>query len=109
MSNSFNKGDVWLANVLFRDSTQTKQRPIVLVGNDIAVDIDVIMVPVTSQSVRGPFDVVIEYWKEAGLYKPSVARVNKIGTIHHSSLIRRLGVLHEHDLERVLHMCKNLF
>lgn len=33
--NEFTQGDVWLANVLFRDKNQSKQRPIVLVGNEI--------------------------------------------------------------------------
>ncbi|WP_255450432.1 type II toxin-antitoxin system PemK/MazF family toxin [Alteribacillus sp. YIM 98480] len=67
------------------------------------------MAPVTSQQPRNEFDVVIEYWKEAGLLKPSVARTSKIISIHGSELNRKLGTLHEHDLERVLHMCRNLF
>jgi mRNA interferase MazF len=109
MSNDFKQGDVWLANVLLRGSDQYKQRPVVLVGNDLAVDIDVIMAPVTSQEARNEFDIVLEYWEESGLVKPSIVRVSKITTIHGSELIRRLGVLHEHDLDRVLHMCRSLF
>jgi mRNA interferase MazF len=43
------------------------------------------------------------------IVKPSIVRVSKITTIHGSELIRRLGILHEHDLDRVLHMCRRLF
>jgi mRNA interferase MazF len=74
MSNDYKQGDVWLSNVLLRGSSQSKQRPVVLVGNEIAVDIDIIRAPVTSQEARGEFDVVLEYWKEAGLVKPSIVQ-----------------------------------
>jgi mRNA-degrading endonuclease toxin of MazEF toxin-antitoxin module len=53
------QGDVWLANVYFRDSREYKQRPVVIVGNELAIDIDVLITPVTSQHSRGPFDVVL--------------------------------------------------
>lgn len=111
MSNEkkINQGDVWLADVVFKGTPQTKQRPVIIVGNELALDIDVIIAPVTSQQPRNKFDVVIEYWEEAGLLKPSVARTSKIISVHGSELKRLLGVLHNHDLERVLHMCRSLF
>lgn len=109
MSNKMKQGDVWLANVLFKETRQTKQRPVIIVGNDLALDVDVIIAPVTSQRTRNQFDVVLEYWEEAGLLKPSVARASKITSVHGSELKRSLGTLHKHDLERVLHMCRNLF
>src|SRR5690625_4348594 len=96
MNSKMKQGDVWLADVLFKGKRQTKQRP-------------VIIAPVTSQQPRNQFDVVLEYWKEAGLLKPSVARTSKITSVHGSELKRHLGVLHSYDLERILKMCKNLF
>lgn len=54
-------------------------------------------------------DVVLEYWEEAGLLKPSIARTSKIISIHGSELISRLGTLNEHDLSAVLHTYKDLF
>jgi mRNA interferase MazF len=109
MSNDVNQGDVWLANVFFRDSSEYKQRPVVIVGNELALDIDVLIAPVTSQLPRGPFDIVLEHWQESGLKKPSLARTNKIASFTRSELKRKLGVLHEHDLERVLASCRRLF
>lgn len=98
-----------MADVVFKGTRQTKQRPVIIVANELALDIDVIIAPVTSQQPRNKFDVVLEYWSEAGLLKPSVARTSKIISVHGSELIRHLGALHNHDLERVLHMCRKLF
>ncbi|MGC4378324.1 type II toxin-antitoxin system PemK/MazF family toxin [Fictibacillus sp. Mic-4] len=98
-----------MADVVFKSTPQCKQRPVIIVGNELALDVDVIISPVTSQPRRNEFDVVLEYWKEAGLLKPSVARTSKIISIHGSELKRKLGQLDNHDLQRVLHMCRNLF
>lgn len=81
----------------------------VFVGNELALDVDVIIAPVTSQMARNQFDVVLEYWEDAGLLKPSIARTSKIISIHGSELKRHLGSLHNDDLERVLKMCRRLF
>lgn len=109
MNSKMKQGDVWMADVIFKGTRQTKQRPVIIVGNELALDVDVIIAPVTSKEPRSQFDVVLEYWEEAGLLKPSVARTSKIISIHGSELKRHLGVLHTDDLERVLHMCRNLF
>lgn len=103
------QGDVWLANVLFKGTRQIKQRPVIIVGNELALDVDVIIAPVTSQVERNQFDVVLEYWEDAGLLKPSIVRTSKITSIHGSELKRHLGYLHKDDLGRVLNMCKKLF
>ena len=103
------QGEVWLADVIFKGTRQTKQCPVVIVGNELALDIDVIIAPVTSQKPRNQFDIVLEYWEEAGLLKPSVVHTSKITSIHGTELKRYLGELHNHDLENVLNMCRKLF
>src|SRR5690625_6909267 len=57
MSSKIKQGEVWLADVLFKGKRQTKQRPVVIVGNELALDVDVIVTPVTSQQLRNQFDV----------------------------------------------------
>ncbi len=109
MISSFKQGEVWIVDVVFKGSHQSKQRPVVIVGNERAIDVDVIISPITSQKPRNEFDVVLEYWESAGLLKPSVARTSKIISIHGSELRRKIGVLVHHDLQRVLHTCRNLF
>lgn len=44
MSNKLKQGDVWLADVLLKGTQQSKQRPVVIVGNELALDVDVIIV-----------------------------------------------------------------
>lgn len=103
------QGDVWLANVNFKGSNQAKQRPVVIVGNELALDIDVIIAPITSQHVRNQFDVVLLHWKNAGLLQPSIVRTSKIISVHGSELKRHLGSLENYDLEKVLYSCRSLF
>lgn len=79
---------MWLADVLFKGTRQTKQRPVVI-GNQ--------------------FDIILEYWEKAGLLKPSVVRKSKITSIHGTELKRHLADLYSHDLENVLNMCRKLF
>ncbi|MFD1852088.1 hypothetical protein D8M05_13845 [Oceanobacillus bengalensis] len=62
MNQKFKLGDDWIAIVYFKNEAQFKHRPVVVVGRDITVDID----------------VIIEYWKEAGLKHLSIARTTKI-------------------------------
>jgi mRNA interferase MazF len=109
MKSKMTQGDVWLANVFFKDKRQIKQRPVIIVGNELALDVDVIIAPVTSQLQRNKFDVVLEYWEDAGLLKPSIVRTSKIISIHGSELISKLGTLNEHDLKTVLRTCRELF
>ncbi|MFB4167784.1 type II toxin-antitoxin system PemK/MazF family toxin [Virgibacillus sp. JSM 102003] len=86
-----------------------KKRPVVVVGRDITIDIDVIISPVTSSRPRSEYDVKIEHWAYAGLIHLIVARTAKIHAIPQSSLINKLGNLHENDLQKVLRKCKELF
>jgi mRNA interferase MazF len=109
MNSKVKQGEVWLADVIFKDSLQSKLRPVLIVGNELAIDVDVIIAPITSQQPRNKFDVVLEYWREAGLQKSSLVRTSKIISIHGTELNRKLGVLHRHYLDRVLHMCRELF
>ncbi|MBM4761443.1 hypothetical protein GNT69_03955 [Bacillus sp. B15-48] len=41
MSSKMKQGDVCLADVLFKGSYQTKQRPVIIVGNELALDVGV--------------------------------------------------------------------
>src|SRR5699024_8837904 len=109
MSSKREQGEVWLADVLFKGTRQTKQRPVVIVGNELALDIDVIIAPVTSQKPRNQFDIDVEFSDEAGLLKPSVVRTSIINSIHGTELKRYLGELHSNDLANVLNMCRKLF
>lgn len=98
------RGEVWTVEI------NGKRRPVVIVSNDnVVVELDHLIATVTSQHARNEFDVVIEYWEEAGLDKPSVVRCSKLNTVHFKELLFKIGKLHEHDLERVLTTIRNYF
>ena len=92
------KGEVWMAY----DEKSRKTRPFLIVSEELSgVDVDISVAPTTTQEKRNQFDVDIEFWKEAGLNQPSVARCSKIHYVSHMLLRRKLGNLDERDLERV--------
>lgn len=101
-------GDVFLATVNFSDLSGEKVRPIIIVASD-PDDEDKIAVFLTSSGVRTEFDVPLEYWKEAGLVKPSFARAAKLLNIHPTRCKKHIGTLNVFDLERLLDKCQRLF
>ncbi|MGN7403684.1 type II toxin-antitoxin system PemK/MazF family toxin [Cytobacillus praedii] len=106
----FNQGDVWLAIINFSENRNDwKRRPVVIVGNEKACDLDMIINPITTQQPRNEFDVVLQDWQEAGLARPSVVRTSKPDTFHKQELERKLGSLSEKDLANVLEKCKQVF
>jgi mRNA interferase MazF len=104
MNKQGKRGEVWTAEL------NGKRRPVVIVSNDnVIAELDHLIATVTSQQSRNEFDVVIEYWEEAGLAKPSVVRCSKLNTLHYKELLFKIGKLHESDLERVLTTIRNYF
>ncbi|KQL55264.1 hypothetical protein AN964_18285 [Heyndrickxia shackletonii] len=104
MSKTGKRGEVWTVEL------NGKRRPVVIVSNEnVIVELDHLIATVTSQHARNEFDVIIEYWKEAGLDKPSVVRCSKLNTVHFKELLFKIGKLHEHDLDRVLTTIRSYF
>lgn len=103
------QGEVYLADIYFRDLNIYKLRPVVIVAQDKAVDIDVVTAPITGTKARNEYDVPIIHWQQAGLVKESVARTTKLLTLESSKLRKKLGELHVEDLEKILEKCKEVF
>ncbi|MBB5326282.1 hypothetical protein HNQ34_003416 [Anoxybacillus tepidamans] len=61
MSNLGRRGEVWFAEI------KGKRRPVLIVSHhDVVVELDRVIANITSQQPRNKYDVVLEYWKEAG-------------------------------------------
>ncbi|MRH43587.1 type II toxin-antitoxin system PemK/MazF family toxin [Aquibacillus halophilus] len=104
MSKAGKRGEVWTVEL------NGKRRPVVIVSNDnVIVELDHLIATVTSQHERNEFDVVIDYWKEAGLAKPSIVRCSKLNTVHYKELLFKIGKLQDQDLEKVLVAIRNYF
>ena len=41
----YKQGDVLLATVFFRDTGESKKRPVIIVGNELVIDIDLLIAP----------------------------------------------------------------
>ena len=101
---------MFLAPVSFHDNPKLfKARPVIVVSSERATHLDVVAVSVSSQRTRSEFDVIIEFWREAGLSNPSIARTSKLFTVESDQLLKRLGKLMPSDLTRVTQKCHHVF
>ena len=86
--------DVWYASVLFEDSNETKNRPVIIIDAQDALT--VIAMKLTSKPARlGEYS--LSDWASAGLKSPTVARISKIAKLPKQNLIRRFGALSQKD------------
>jgi len=92
---NYSQGDILLASLVFTSQSGRKQRPVMVVfdpGDD-----DLLVVPITSHTVRGRFDIVLGEWQKSGLRLPSVARIHKLATIEKATVLRQLGKIGSQD------------
>ena len=87
-------GQIFICQFPFTSGTFSKPRP-ALVLFDLGQD--ALICRVTSVLHSGPLDLAITDWAQAGLAKPSVARLDRLVTAEKIILGRRLGVLSPAD------------
>lgn len=89
--------EIWFAKFPFEeDPSIEKERPVIILNVD---PLEVLSVKVTSHNVRNKdeYDIAIEHWQEAGLRKPSVARISKVMFLDNNKFEYKIGTLHEDD------------
>lgn len=89
-----NRYEIWEAEVMFEDSSDMKKRP-VLIWNDLAFVICYKMTGTDRGDNKEEFK--IEFWKEAGLSKPTTIRINKLLRLEQNSMVRKIGELDPRD------------
>src|SRR5712691_831086 len=87
-------GEVFICRFPFTSGEFSKPRPVLILFD---LQRDVIICRITSAARRGSLDVDLRDWKEAGLAKPSIARLNRLVTAEKMILGRHLGILSEAD------------
>jgi mRNA interferase MazF len=87
-------GEIFICQFPFTSGAFSKPRPI-LVLFDLRQD--VLICRITSAFYNGPVDVTLADWRQAGLAKPSVARLDRLVTAEKTILGRRLGALNAAD------------
>lgn len=99
---NLNIGDLWWTHFPFSDAKMIKRRPAVIVDNDM---IAILSMYITSQQHENdPFLIEIRDWKQAGLTKPSYAKIDKIIQIGESNLDQFIGKLSEFDNLRIMQL-----
>jgi hypothetical protein len=94
--------DVWHARFNFDDGRGYKFRPVIIVGvredGSLAM-----MVTSSTNKLHLEHDYLIRDWEQAGLRKPSIARVDRIAFIppEHLGTAGRIGHLSDADIERI--------
>lgn len=89
-----NRYEIWMAKVRFEDSEQIKERP-VMIWNDLAFVIVYKMTGTDRGDNKDEYRV--EYWKEAGLTKPTSIRITKVLKLEKKDLVNKIGELDYRD------------
>jgi len=93
--------DIYTASFPFLDSAEYKLRPVIVVSLPYGEHGILAVVPLSSRARPESVDFAISNWREAGLAKPSTARVHRVATILQSKLASRLGSLKEDDVDKL--------
>ena len=94
--NKFVKWDIWYASFRFDNSTETKERPVVVLSENPSF---VLALKVTSSGlINQTHDYIITKWQEAGLTKPSVVKTNQRLPLADVDFKHKIGSLHKDDI-----------
>ena len=87
-------GEIFICQFPFTSGAVSKARPVLVLFD---LQQDVLVCRVTSVLRAGPLDVTLADWAQAGLVKPSVARLDRLVTAERTILGRRLGIMSTAD------------
>jgi hypothetical protein len=96
----FKAWEIWLATVMFDDSPQVKNRPVLIVPTDGQ---RFICLKLTKTPPRDFYEIRVVNWKDAGLAEETTIRTGKILQLQPDSFIRKLGDLHAEDVVNIKH------
>jgi mRNA interferase MazF len=101
------KWEIWHARFNF-DKSGYKYRPVIVL--DIAEDILVIMVTSVTNKLHLEHDYELQDWKQAGLTKASIARLDRIATVplNYIGTAGRIGKLSDRDVKSIETILSNM-
>ncbi len=98
MIDTYSFGGLFICRFPFTSGAFSKPRPVLVLFD---LEADAVLCRVASSIHATDCDVSIRDWREAGLEKPSVARLNRLVTAEKSLLSRRLGRVSPFDADAV--------
>ena len=99
---------IYTAKFPFLGTSKDKVRPVIVVSKPHGQHNIVSVVPVSSQVNQENVDIELQDWQDAGLLKPSIARVHRLSALLQSELTSQLGVLRVKDRKKLLEALKKL-
>ena len=102
---------VYTARFPYLETDKDKIRPVIVVSRPHSKHNIILVAPVSSMAELESADIAIKNWREAGLVKPSVARVHRLTSLLQSDLTSHLGglsVADKKNLQRALRELLNL-
>ena len=99
---------VYTAQFQFLDSLETKIRPVIIIGRPQGRHKVLAVIPVSSKIMQEDVDVMLHHWADAGLLKPSIARVHRLTTMLQLDLIAELGELAQDDKQKLQNALRQL-
>lgn len=95
------RGDIFLAYYPYDEIDDGKNRPVIVLDYN-KKELKVLVIKVTSKEKREESDIEIVHWKDAGLNRPSVARVSKEIILSDEDMLHYIGHLNDEDLLNIL-------
>ena len=99
---------VYTARFPFLETDKDKIRPVVVVSKPHGQHNIVSVVPMSARANQEDIDIEVQDWQNAGLIKPSVARVHRLTALLQSDLTSQLGTLSAKDQKNLLEALKKL-
>ncbi len=101
--------DIVVVPFPFTDQPTVKRRPALIISSTNFNDThqQSVLAMITTSRLVWPSDVVIEEWRNAGLIAPCKVRF-KLFTLDHALILRRIGVMHPRDGQRVKNVLSRL-
>lgn len=101
--------DVVVVPFPFTDQPTVKRRPALVISSTSFNDAhqQSVLAMITTSRLTWPSDVAIEEWRNAGLIAPCKVRF-KLFTLDHALIVRRIGVMHPRDGQRVKNVLSRL-
>lgn len=108
-----NHGDIILVKFPFTNLESTKKRPALVISKasyGISQSLYTIaMITSKLDGIKMEGDVLIKNWESAMLIHPSLLRLSKIATVESEIIDKKLGRMHEKDIQTVKKEIKNLW
>src|ERR1700693_5954318 len=105
--------DLVLLPFPFTDLSTTKQRPCLILAvfqpKGLPEHYVVAMVTSRLDGAVFPGDTRFARWREAGLPKPSMARLAKVVTVERSLILKKLGTVHGSDRQVIRRQFRKVF